>query len=194
MHNVERRSPMHLVRPALEHLASYTAALERGFSPDNARPAETIREQLAQIAADPAAFVASMDDSGGKLPSITMPDGSVARRLPGYRKWMWDGEFCGSIGIRWEPGTSELPPHVLGHIGYAVVPWKRGLGYATRALALLLPEARALGLEYVELTTDVDNVASQRVITANGGVLVEGFTKPPQYGRAEALRFRIGLG
>jgi predicted acetyltransferase len=184
---------MDLVRPALEHLPSYTAALERGWSPDNARPAETIREQLAQIAADPAAFVASMDDSEGKLPSITMPDGSVARRIPGYRKWMWDGEFCGSIGIRWEPGTSELPAHVLGHIGYAVVPWKRGLGYATRALALLLPEARARGLEYVELTTDVDNLASQRVITANGGVLVEGFTKPPQYGEAEALRFRIEL-
>jgi predicted acetyltransferase len=184
---------MHLVWPALEHLPSYTAALGRGWSPDNARPAEAIREQLAQIAADPAAFVASMDDSEGKLPSITMPDGSVARRIPGYRKWMWDGEFCGSIGIRWEPGTSELPPHVLGHIGYGVVPWKRGLGYATRALALLLPEARARGLEYVELTTDVDNIASRRVITANGGVLVEGFTKPPQYGEAEALRFRIEL-
>ena len=55
---------------------------------------------------------------------------------------MWDGEFCGSIGFRWQPGTSTLPPYVLGHIGYAVVPWKRGRGYATQALALLLPEAR----------------------------------------------------
>jgi predicted acetyltransferase len=41
---------------------------------------------------------------------------------------MWDGEFCGSIGLRWLPGTEELPPHCLGHIGYAVVPWKRRLG------------------------------------------------------------------
>ena len=45
---------------------------------------------------------------------------------------MWDGEFCGSIGFRWQPGTTDLPRHVLGHIGYSVVPWKRRLGYATR--------------------------------------------------------------
>jgi predicted acetyltransferase len=184
---------MQLVWPAREHLASYTAALERGWSPDNVRQAEAIREQLAEIAADPDAFLASMDDSDGKLPSIMMPDGSTAPRLPGYRKWMWDGEFCGSIGFRWQPGTAELPPHVLGHIGYAVVPWKRGLGYAKRALALLLPEAKARGLEYVELTTDPDNVPSQRVITANGGVLVERFGKPAQYGGSEGLRFRIDL-
>jgi len=41
---------------------------------------------------------------------------------------MWDDEFAGSIGFRWQPGTSALPPHCLGHIGYAVVPWKQGRG------------------------------------------------------------------
>src|SRR5262249_2101957 len=102
-------------------------------------------------------------------------------------------EFCGSIGFRWQRGTTALPPHCLGHIGYSVVPWKRGRGYATRALRLLLPDAKAEGLEYVELTTDPDNVASQRVITANGGLLVERFTKPAQYGDAEGLRYRIDL-
>ena len=67
---------------------------------------------------------------------------------------MWDGEFCGSIGFRWQPGTEVLPPHCLGHIGYAVVPWKKRRGHATRALAAMLPLARAEGLGYVELTTD----------------------------------------
>src|SRR2546430_6881442 len=37
----------------------------------------------------------------------TLPDGSVVPRLPGYRKWIWDGEFCGVIGFRWQPGRSE---------------------------------------------------------------------------------------
>ena len=82
---------------------------------------------------------------------------------------------------------------MLGHIGYAVVPWKRRLGYATRALKQMLPEAREVGLPYVEITTDPDNVASQRVIEANGEVLVEHFTKPAQFSSTRGLRYRIAL-
>ena len=82
---------------------------------------------------------------------------------------------------------------MLGHIGYGVVPWKQGLGYATQALALFLPEARALGLPYVELTTTPDNLPSQKVITANGGVLVGQFDKSPHYGEGAGLRYRIAL-
>ena len=131
-----------------------------------------------------------MEDREAKGPSITLPDGSVANRLPGFRRWLWDGEFCGSIGLRWQPGHA-LPPYCLGHIGYAVVPWKQGLGYAKSALRLILPEAKAVGLPYVEITTDPDNIASQRVIEANGGVLVEHFIKPQQFGCKPGLRFHI---
>lgn len=184
---------MELVWPAEEYLPSYAAALRQGWSSDNVRPEETIREQLAMIADDRARFLESQVDREAKGPRVTLPDGSTVPRLPGFHQWMWDGEFCGSIGIRWQPGTSELPPHVLGHVGYSVVPWKRGRGYATRALRLLLPLAKAEGLEYVELTTDVANLPSQRVITANGGVLVERFAYPPQYGPREGLRYRIDL-
>ena len=85
---------------------------------------------------------------------------------------MWDGEFAGSIGFRWRPGTTDLPPYCLGHIGYGVVPWKQRRGYATRALANLLPLAKQEGLPFVAITTDTHNVPSQRVILANGGVFV----------------------
>src|SRR5437764_3208298 len=169
---------MQLVRPGPEHLASYVAALERGWSADNERGVEAAREELSRIHADAAAFLASMEDREAKGPPVTLPDGSVAKRLPGFRRWLWDGEFCGSIGFRWQPGTTALPPHCLGHIGFAVVPWKRRLGYATRALELLLPEVTNEGLDYVELTTDVTNIASQRVIEANGGKVFERFPKP----------------
>ena len=106
---------------------------------------------------------------------------------------MWDGEFCGQIGFRWQPGTSALPAYCLGHIGYGVVAWKRRLGYATRALGLMLGEARREGLAYVELTTDPDNEPSQKVILANGGRFVERFRAVPGFGGKEEFRFRIDL-
>ena len=182
-----------LRKPSLDALPQYAAALERGWSPDNVRGRAAAEEQLARIAEEPEAFVASQDDPEGKGPPVKLPDGSEVQRLPGYYRWIWDGEFCGTVGFRWAPGTAELPPHVLGHLGYAVVPWKQGRGYATRALGLILPEARALGLPYVELTTDPDNVPSQRVIEANGGILVGCFRKPAAYGATDGLRYRITL-
>ena len=186
------RSELELVWPDKTRLASYVSALEQGWSPDNLRP-QAAQEELERIRADPADFLAQQVDREGSGPPVTLPDGSVVRRLPGYRRWMWDGEFCGVIGFRWKPGSAELPPHVLGHIGFAVVPWKRRRGYATRALALLLPAIREEGLSHVDLTTDATNIVSQRVIAANGGALVERFTKPAAFGGTPSLRFRIVL-
>jgi predicted acetyltransferase len=185
---------MKLIRPTLEHLPSYKAALEKGWGPDNTRVAESAKEELKKIADDPQAFVKSLDDPEAKGGAVILTDGSTVPRLPGFHRWIWDGEFCGDIGFRWQKGTEALPPTCLGHIGYSVVPWKRGLGYATQALALLMPEVKKIGLAYVELTTDPDNEPSQKVITKNGGILVERFIKPAAFGSKEALRFRIYLG
>jgi predicted acetyltransferase len=181
------------VVPTLDRLDAYADALRRGWSPDNIRLEVAAREHLEQIAEDAAAFIARTQDREAKGRPISMPDGSQVARLPSYVRWMWDGEFCGQIGFRWQPGTEALPVHVLGHIGYAVVPWKRRRGYATRALALLLPEARREGLAYVELTTDPDNPPSQKVITANGGVLAERVKADAAYGDRDVLRWRIML-
>lgn len=183
---------MELIWPSIDALASYAAALRRGWSPDTMRP-ETSREQLVAIAHDPAAFVASLVDRDAAGDPIPLPDGTFGQRLPGFHKWMWDGEFAGSIGFRWQPGTTDLPRHCLGHIGYSVVPWKRRLGYATEALRQVLPDARAEGLEFVELTTDPDNIGSQRAIEANGGVLLDGYEPDPVYGTECKLRYRIAL-
>jgi predicted acetyltransferase len=182
---------MKLVTPSVEHLASYEAALERGWSADNVRGKVAAGEEFTRLRADRKAFLASMVNREGKGDPVTLPDGSTVPRLPGYRRWLWDGEFCGSIGFRWQPGTTALPPHCLGHVGYAVVPWKQRRGYATLALGMILPEIESEGLPFIEITTDPENTASQRVILANGGVLVERFTKPAQYGNVPGLRFRI---
>jgi predicted acetyltransferase len=183
---------MRLVPPSRDYLAGYVDALERGWSPDNLRGAVAAREQLARIAADSDAFLASLVDREA-AGMVTLPDGSEARRIPGYRRWMWDGEFCGAIGLRWQPGTETLPPHCLGHIGYTVVPWKRRRGYATQALRDILSEARSEGLRYVEITTRPDNLPSQKVIEANGGVFVEEFTTPASLGGHREYRYRVQL-
>lgn len=184
---------MQLVWPSAEYLPAYIAALASGWSADNVRGAVAAAEELERIRADPAAFIAGTVDREARGAPVKLPDGSLVKRIPAFRRWLWDGEFCGSIGFRWQPGTEELPPHCLGHIGYAVVPSKRNRGYATRALAETLPLARAEGLRYVEVTTDPDNVASQRTIEANGGVLHERFIKPAQFGSKPGLRYRIHL-
>src|SRR6266704_3043990 len=129
-----------LVEPSLERLPAYVAALEAGWSPSTLR--DVSGAELASIRKDATAFLRLL--RGESSGTVTLADGSERPRLPGRTLWIWDGEFCGSINVRFVPGTEELPPHVTGHVGFAVVPWKRRLGYATRALALLLPIARGL--------------------------------------------------
>jgi predicted acetyltransferase len=111
--------------------------------------------------------------------------------FPSVRRWIWDDGFCGWLNFRWQPGSSNLPSYALGHVGYAIVPWKQGQGYAGRALALLLPECRKQGLDYIELMTDLDNIASQKVITNNSGLFIDQF-HADRHGK-DQLRFRIQL-
>ncbi len=58
----------------------------------------------------------------------------------------------------------------------------------------MLKEPEAEGLRYVDITTQPDNVPSQRVITANGGVLIEEFVTPASLGGKRELRYRVHLG
>ncbi len=183
-----------LRKPTLVELPAYAAALRRGWSPDNVRGKAAADDHLRRIGEDAAAFVASLDDPEAKGPPFAAPDGTLIPRLPGFNRWLWDGDFCGTINLRWQCGTSALPPHILGHIGYAVVPWKRGRGHATEAVRQLLPEASVLCLPFIEITTDPENVASQRVIEKAGGVLFEHYTQPAAYGSRAGLRYRIDTG
>jgi predicted acetyltransferase len=86
-----------------------------------------------------------------------------------------------------------LPLTCSGHIGYAIVPWRRREGLASFALAALLPEARAQGLPHVDLTVDPDNAASIGVIRNCGGALVTRRAKHSSVGAGDEALYRISL-
>jgi predicted acetyltransferase len=174
---------LQVLEPSLSQLSAYPDALARRWSPNNVR--DVSGEQLAAIRSGGEAFVAELLSQSG---TVRLADGTETAKLPNRVRWMWDGAFAGHIGLRWQPGTDALPDHVLGHIGFAVVPWKRRRGYATRALALMLPVAREIGLNRVEITTDPDNPASQRVIEANSaGVWASLSIRASASGRSYAM-------
>jgi predicted acetyltransferase len=105
--------------------------------------------------------------------------------VPTTTLWYVEGDrhetFLGRLSIR-----HRLTPRLLdwgGLIGYDVRPSARRRGHATAMLRASLPIARDLGLDPVLLTCDHDNVASRKVIEANGGVFEDQ--------RGEKLRYWI---
>ncbi|MEE9387945.1 MAG: GNAT family N-acetyltransferase [Paracoccaceae bacterium] len=184
--------PSILVRPGPEHLPGYAAALETGWSPNTTRP-EVAREELENLAKDSDAVLRRFDDPDAKGPPITLTDGSSVKRLPSITRFIWDGQFCGNISLRWQGGTADLPSFCLGHIGYSVVPWKQRRGYATRGLREILVQAGELGLPYVVLAADTTNIASQNVILKCGGEIVHGFQPEANNESTEHELYRIKL-
>jgi predicted acetyltransferase len=98
---------------------------------------------------------------------IGLPDGFV----PHSTYWLVRGhdEIVGVSNLR-----HSLTPQLLregGNIGYGIRPSVRGSGLGREILRLTLDKARALGLSRVLVTCGKQNLASARVILANGGVL-----------------------
>jgi predicted acetyltransferase len=95
-------------------------------------------------------------------------------RPPGWvpcTTWWWVNgpDYLGRIALRHE--LTERLAEVGGHIGYDVRPTARRQGHATAMLRAVLPHVSAMGIDPVLVTCDADNLASRRVIEANGGVL-----------------------
>ena len=102
--------------------------------------------------------------------------------VPATTLWWTDNhEYLGRLTIR-----HRLTPRLLeigGHIGYDIRRSARRRGHATSMLAAALPVAREMGIDPALITCDEDNVASRKVIEANGGVLEDT--------RAGKLRFWV---
>ena len=77
--------------------------------------------------------------------------------------------YAGRISIR--HSLNESLERFGGHIGYEIRPSMRRRGYGKLMCRLGIEKARELGLTRLLITCDDDNVASARIIEANGGVL-----------------------
>mgnify|MGYP002682874610 FL=1 len=127
----------------------------------------------------------------------TKPGDSIIGRVPYYTFDMRvGGRKAGYIRLR----VGNTPDILMygGHIGYAIEPEFRGRHYAERASRLILPLAKAHGLNTIWITCDPDNIASRRTIERLGAKLVEIVKVPPYsvYYRAGArakCRFRLDI-
>ena len=110
--------------------------------------------------------------------------------VPATMYWIIDNaDYVGKVQLRHSLTDSLLK--VGGHIGYEIRPSKRKQGYGEKALELVLPQAKALGLEKVLLTCDSTNIGSQKIIETNGGVLENEVET--EEGQPSKLRYWINL-
>jgi predicted acetyltransferase len=118
--------------------------------------------------------------------------------VPAYVLDMRIGDLrVGSISLR--ISDAERIRLYAGHVGFSVVPPWRGRGLAGRAVRLLLPLARAHGLDPVWLTCEPGNLASRRTIERLGAEYAGTVPLPADYdayrrGERHKRRYRLALG
>ena len=86
-----------------------------------------------------------------------------------------DGEWVGWIRV-WIGYSIRL--YYSGQIGYEIGEKFRNRGYATKACLALIPFLRRCGYKQVLITTDENNLPSQRVCKKIGAVLLETVDTP----------------
>ena len=174
-----------LVAPSLRHGRSYVAALREGFR--RGAQDRMSERRISQIEADFASYIEAIT---GQTGSIRLLTGEIVPKVPFSVFWLVEGdEFIGEASIR-----HELNAHLLkegGHVGYGIRPSRQRQGYGRLILALALAECRRLGLDRVLLTCDDRNLASARIIEANGGRLENVVADPA--GRGALRRYWISL-
>lgn len=180
--------PAHLTEPDVRFQASFLEAMDgfraegRGAADDQSMIGHDLREWEPRWR-DPAGFAAYVERVRAQAdPATPRPDGFV----PSWTLWWAEGdEYLGRIQMR-HPLTEHLR-EVGGHIGYDVAPGHRRRGHATAMLSAMLPVVAVhYPVERVLLTCDTDNVASRKVIEANGGELED-----ERHGK---LRYWVPLG
>lgn len=174
-----------LVRPSPRYARSYVAALREGFRRGAQEPIS--HRRIRQIEADFAGYLEAITEQRG---SIRLPTGRIVPKLPFSVHWLVEGEeFIGEAHVRHR--LNEYLIKEGGHVGYGIRPTRRRRGYGRLILALALEECRRLEICRVLVTCLEDNIASARIIEANGGKLENVIDDPA--GRGPLRRYWIAL-
>jgi len=106
-----------------------------------------------------------------KLDGYTRGEGIWENFVPHTTYWLvrGDGRVIGGVNIRHY--LNDRLRFDGGHIGYGVRPSERGKGYCKEMLRQALAIARGMGISRTLLMCAKENVASARVMIANGAVL-----------------------
>lgn len=108
---------------------------------------------------------------------IDLPEGSV----PHTTFWLIEhGEIVGVSSLRHR--MTDRLERLGGHIGFGVRPSAQGRGIAKELLRQTLIAAGRLGISEVLVICLKDNIASSRVIQANGGRLESEYSAPEYAG------------
>lgn len=174
---------MKLVTPSEKYKDSFIRAISEYHSTDSRHRTHIHELKIKNLEKDFPRYIAKLlSQSLGK----NLPPGYV----PATTYWLIvDNEFIGSVNIRHI--LSENLSKVGGHIGYDIRPSRRKKGYGRKILKLALSKARELGLKKILITCDETNIASKKIIEANGGVFENRLEQG--HGRPAKLRYWIDI-
>lgn len=176
--SIERKSFCEIQEPSVKYKESYISALKEFH-----KEGRNLDIKEEEIEKDFPNFIQRLkDESLGLNLKPTL--------VPNTIYWIVDKEgYVGRISLRHKLNEKLLENG--GNIGYEVKPSKRGQGYGSKALELVLPKARSIGLTKVLLTCDSTNLASKKIIESNGGILENEV--PGLEGEPSKLRYWIDL-
>jgi predicted acetyltransferase len=156
------KKKLKLILPNKKYAASYLKGAKE-YKKDKTQTAARHADLLKSLKDFPVYNKKIVDDRKG----INLGKG----RVPATLYWTIVGKkFVGRLHLRHRLNKNLYK--MGGHIGYAVIPSERRKGYATEMLRLGLKKAKKLGIKKALLTCDETNIASRKVIEANGGKFI----------------------
>jgi predicted acetyltransferase len=163
---IENLNTAKLFNPSLEYKDTYIEAMKEfldegkntGISEENLteQDVKNLENNFEELINKLSNHEKGIDLANGRVPTSTL--------------WLIDNqEYIGRISIRHKLVENTI--REIGHIGYAIRPSKRKMGYGNEMLKLGLEKAKDIGIKKALLLCYDDNAGSISVIEKNGGIL-----------------------